>query len=138
MSAHLNVSYSDDKICQKAFDAQPSKQTQNEDTVYNKGLLNIFDSIITAAKYLRDPHVPMTLKVAGAKTPHSEQSNTSKPGGYFHLLSSKIPSQDYTDLELRPDHTHWADIVCPMEFKKVDDPSNRYDVSCRVRTHEDS
>ena len=127
------------KGCWKAFDVQPSKQTQNEDTVYNKGLLNIFDSVITTAKSLgRDPHVPMTLKVAGTRAPRSERSNTSKPDGYFHLQSSTIPSEDYVKLELGPDHTHWADIVCPMEFKKVDDPSNRYDASCRVRTHEDS
>jgi hypothetical protein len=123
----------------RAFDVQPSEQTQDDDTVYNNGLCNIFDSIIPTAKSLgRVPHVPMTLKVAGTKTPRSERSNKSKPDGYFHLLSSKVPSQDYMNLELGPDHTHWADIVCPMEFKKADDEINRYDVCCRVRAHADS
>jgi hypothetical protein len=122
----------------RAFDVQPSKQTQNEDTVY-KGLRNIFESVISAAKLPhRNPRVPMTLKVAGTKTPHSERSNTSKPDGYFHLKSSKIPPPDYDNLKLGPDHTHWADIVCPMEFKKADDEINRYDVCCHVRAHTDS
>jgi hypothetical protein len=118
----------------KAFDVEPSKQTGTEDNVYNKGLLDTFHQITSAAgSLLTNIRVPMTLKVSGSKTPRSDRTNTSRPDGYFHLQSSTIPLQDYRALKLGPDQTHWADIVCPMEFKKIDDKANRYDVSGCVR-----
>ncbi|KAF9517407.1 hypothetical protein BS47DRAFT_531784 [Hydnum rufescens UP504] len=40
--------------------------------------------------------------------------------------------RDYCALKLPSDQTHWADIVCPMEFKKIDDKANQYDDMWKV------
>ncbi|KAF9520927.1 hypothetical protein BS47DRAFT_416383 [Hydnum rufescens UP504] len=87
----------------QAFDVEPSKQMGTEDSVYNKGVLDTFNQIITATKILVtdiDIPVPMALNVAGAKTPRSERTNTSRPDAYFHLKTSTIPGSKY-----RPDLT---------------------------------
>jgi hypothetical protein len=115
----------------QAFDVEPSKQTGTEDSVYNKGVLDTFNQIISATRVLVTDisiPVPMALTVAGTKTPRSERTNTSRPDGYFHLQISTIPLQHHPSSKSRPDSPHWADIVCPMEFKKADNDVNKYDV----------
>ncbi|KAF9514120.1 hypothetical protein BS47DRAFT_1343446 [Hydnum rufescens UP504] len=117
----------------KVFDVEHSRQTRVEDDVYSKGLLDTFTQINSAAQSLAtNVHVPVALKVAGSETPHSGRTNISGPGGCFHFQSLKIPLQDYHILKLGPDQTQWADIVCPMEFKKTGDKITRYDTRCRV------
>ncbi|KAF9512938.1 hypothetical protein BS47DRAFT_1362840 [Hydnum rufescens UP504] len=117
----------------KAFDLEPSKQKGTEDSVYNRGLLDTFSQIMNAAKSLvSNMPVAVALKVSGSKTPQSDRTNTSRPDGYFHLQSSTIPLQNYRALKLGANQTHWGDIVCPMEFKKIDDKINRYDDMWKV------